>query len=98
MSRTEKHAKVEGVENLPTGPRGDETVRWGLHSAVDEIIESVLDAADEEILEDLAQDWGSREPGIELLHELMLDVMGRYYARQRQSATPPEVASAGEGS
>ena len=57
----------------------------GLHGAVDEIVESVLDAADAEILEALAEERGTRQPGPELLQEMMLDVLGRYEARRRRT-------------
>lgn len=60
--------------------------RRGLHGAIDEIVESVLDAADEEILEGLGEEGGARALGAELLRELMLDVLGRYWARRRRAA------------
>ena len=65
-------------------------VRWGLHSSVDEIVDSVLDAADQEILEDLGEERGTprgEEP--ELLRELMHDVVGRYLARCRRRTAAP---------
>jgi hypothetical protein len=67
--------------------------RRGLHGAVDEIVESVLDAADLDILEALGEERGERELGPELLRALMLDVLGRYWTRRRRSAAIP---SAGE--
>lgn len=60
--------------------------RRGLHGAADEIVESVLDAADAEIPEALGEERGQRELGPELLRELMLDVMGRHLALQRRSS------------
>ena len=62
--------------------------RRGLHGAVDEIVESVLDAADADILEALGEERGEPELGPELLRELMLGVMGRYSALQRRSPVP----------
>ena len=67
----------------------------GLHGAVDEIVESVLDAADEEILTTLAEERGLWAPGPELLREMMLDVLARYEARRRRTLV---TLSAGAGS
>lgn len=64
----------------------EEEGRRGLHGAVDEIVESVLDAAAADILEGLGAENGSRALGSELLCEMMLDVLGRYEARQRRAA------------
>ncbi len=86
MSASEKRAK-----NSAAAREG----RCGLHGAVDEIVESVLDAADADILEDIGEEPGERALGAELLRELMLDILGRYYARQRQAAA---LAGAKEGS
>ena len=61
--------------------------RRDLHGAVDETVESVLDAADEEILADLGDERGDQALGGELLRQVMLDVLGRYDARQRRTAT-----------
>ncbi len=84
MSRREKREK-----NSKAARDG----RRGLHGAVDEIVESVLDAADEEILADLGDQHGERALGGELLRQMMLDVLGRYYARLRRSGAPAEEAS-----
>ena len=69
--------------------------RRDLHGAVDETVESVLDAADEEILADFGDERGDQALGGELLRDRMLDVLGRYYDRLGRSAAP---ASAKEAS
>lgn len=59
--------------------------RWGLRGAIDEIVGSVLDAADLDILEEFGERRGGpRSLGLELLEELLLDMLRRYLARQRR--------------
>ncbi len=77
MSASEKRAKYSAAAWAG---------RCGLYEAVDEIVESVLDASDLEILEALGEERGSRELGDELLREMLVDVLGRYWARQQQAA------------
>ncbi len=76
MSTSEKRARdSEAGEGRPD-----------LYGAVDETVESVLDATDEEILADLGDERGDQALGGELLRQMMLDVLGHYYARQRRAA------------
>lgn len=71
-------------------------IRWNLDSSVDEIVDSVLDAADQEILEDIGDQRGTpKEEAPELLRQLMADVLRRYQERQRCRPAGPR-GEAGE--
>ena len=54
---------------------------WGMSRDVDEIVDSVLDAADLDILEEMGD---RRTDGPLLLRELMIDILRRYRTRRRR--------------
>ena len=83
-------ARVAAAYRAPWGAGGEKSSRGttascgnelSLGDAVNEIIDSVLDAADLDILEE----WGDRRSdGLRLLRELMVDMLRRYRARLRR--------------
>ncbi len=85
FDRPSAAACVTALRAAQTPATGEDEV--DLVATVNEIIDSVLDAADHEILEDAGRTaTGVAAQGIGLLQALTLDVLRRYQERQRREA------------